>query len=152
MNPPENATGQRHGNITLALSLNSDAGMPLAFASRLAQERQASLTVMHVFGSGQKGRGEIARTQWAVTSRLPADRLREAELMCPLEIAVRRGDPAAEILKSGNSTNQDCIVLGPVDPSQPVEAGRSSIVHRVISEARCPVIVLGRSVADATGG
>ena len=149
--PPENVSGQRHGNITLALSLHSDAGMPLAFASRLAQERQASLTVMHVFGSEQKDRSEIARTQWAVTSRLPADRLREAELMCPLEIVVRKGDPAAEILKFGNSTNQDCIVLGPVDPPQPAEAGRSSIVHRVISEARCPVIVLGRSVADAAG-
>jgi nucleotide-binding universal stress UspA family protein len=144
--PPAPGIGHRPANITLALSLNSDAEMPLAFASRLAQEHQAKLTVMHVFGNEEKDRKGIERTPLAVASQLPADRLRETELMCPLEIAVRKGDPATEILKAESRTNQDFIVLGPVGEAQPLRAGTSNIVHRVISEALCPVIVLGQSL------
>jgi nucleotide-binding universal stress UspA family protein len=136
----------RTGHVTLALSLHSDAEMSLAFASRLAQEHRATLTVMHVFGNEENGEKEIERTPLAVASVLPADKLREAELMCPLEVAVRKGDPATEILKSGSCTNQDFIVLGPIGQPQPVRAGTSSIVHRVVSEALCPVIVLGQSL------
>ena len=126
--------------------------MPLAFASRLAQEHHATLTVMHVFGNEKNGEKELERNPLAVASALPADRLREAELMCPLEIAVRKGDPATEILKSGSCTNQDFIVLGPVGQPQPVQAGTLSIVHRIVRDALCPVIVLGQSLAlSATG-
>lgn len=132
--------------VTLALSLESDAELPLAFASRLAQEHKAQLTVVHVFGRDDKVRDGSGRTPLAVASRLPANRLREAELLCPLEIAIRTGDPATEILKFGAGTDQDLIVLGPAGLPRPVPAGNSSVVHRVITEARCPVIVLGQSM------
>jgi nucleotide-binding universal stress UspA family protein len=144
--PPAPVVGHQRANITLALSLDSDAVIPLAFASRLAQEHQAKLTVMHVFGNEEKDRKEIERTPLAVASQLPAHRLRETELMCPLEIAIRKGDPATEILKAESCTNQDFIILGPVGEAQPLRAGTSNIVHRVISEALCPVIVLGQSL------
>lgn len=142
--PPRPAPGERAGEITLALSLHADAALPLAFASRLAQENGAKLTVMHVFGSDEKGRKEIERTPLAVAAQLPADTLREAGLMCPLEIAIRKGDPATEILKCSSRSIQDFIVLGPVGDTPPLGAGTSNIAHRVISEALCPVIVLGQ--------
>ena len=144
---PAAADGQRPGNITLALSLQSDVATPLAFASRLAQEHHAKLIVLHVFGDENDGHKQNERSPLAVASQLPADRLREAELTCPLEIAVRKGDPATEIVKFGSCTNQDFIVLGPVG-RQPVQTGSSNIIHRVMTEARCPVIVLGQSLAD----
>lgn len=150
--PPAPVSFQRSANVTLALSLRSDAAMPLAFASRLAQEHHANLTVMHVLSSAEKGRREIERTPSAIASQLPADTLREAELMCLLEIALRKGDPATEILKSGSCTNEDFIVLGPVGRPQPLQAGTSDIVHRVISEALCPVIVLGQSLGHSAAG
>lgn len=150
--PPGPAGFQRSANFTLALSLHSDAAMPLAFASRLAQEHHANLTVMHVFNGREKGRKEIDRTPLAVAAQLPAETLREAQLMCPLEIAVRKGDPATEILKAGSCMNQDFIVLGPAGQPQTVPAGASSVVHRVISEALCPVIVLGQSLGHSVVG
>jgi nucleotide-binding universal stress UspA family protein len=150
--PPERAGAPRPGNITLALSLRSDSAVPIAFASRLAQEHQAKLTVMHVFDSEDKVCKDSERTPLAVASQLPAERLREAELMCPLEIAVARGDPATEILKAGTCINQEFIVLGPVGQPGPGPAGRASTVHRIIREARCPVIVLGRFVQHSEPG
>lgn len=150
--PAAPVVGHRPANITLALSLNSDAEMPLGFASRLAQEHQAKLTVLHVFRNGEKSRKEIEPNPLAVASQLPADRLREAELMCPLEIVIRKGDPATEILKAESRTNQDFIVLGPVGEVQPLRVGTSNIVHRVISEALCPVIVLGQSLGQLATG
>ncbi|HEV2132794.1 MAG TPA: universal stress protein [Terracidiphilus sp.] len=150
--PTAPVVGHRPANITLALSLDTDAEMPLAFASRLAQEHQAKLTVLHVFSSEEKGLKEVERTPLAVASQLPADRLREAELMCPLEIAVRKGDPATEILKAESRSNQDFIVLGPVGEAQPLRVGTSNIAHRVISEALCPVIVLGRRLGHSAMG
>lgn len=150
--PPPPVGFRRSAIFTLAVSLASDAAMPLAFASRLAQEHHANLTVMHVFSGREKGRNQIERTPLAVAAQLPADTLREAELMCPLEIAIRKGDPATEILKAGSCMNQDFIVLGPVRQPQTTPAGTSSVVHRVISEALCPVIVLGPSLGNSVMG
>ena len=150
--PPTPVFGQPAGEITLALSLDSEAALPLAFAARLAQENGAKLTVMHVFGNERKRRREIERTPLAVASQLPADMLREAGLLCPLEIAIRKGDPVMEILKYGSRSNEDFIVLGPVSETQPLRAWTSNIVQRVISEAHCPVIVLGPSLGILNNG
>ncbi len=150
--PSALAHNQRSGHITLAISLHSDVEFPLAFASRLAQDHQAKLTVLHVFGGEEKSRKEIERTPLAFASQLPAERLREAEMLCPLEIAAPKGDPATEILKFGSCTNQDFIVLGPIGQPHSAQPAGSIIVHRVISEARCPVIVLGPSVGGAAHG
>lgn len=150
--PPAPAGSQRPAIFTLALSLASDAAMPLAFASRLAQDHHAHLTVMHVFSGREKGRNQMEQTPLALAAQLPAELLREAELVCPLEIAVRKGDPATEILKSASCTNQDFIILGPVGQPQTVPAAASGVVHRVIGEALCPVLVLGPSLGHSVMG
>ena len=152
VSPAAPGASGRVGQITLALSLRSDPGVALAFASRLAHEQRSKLTVMHVFGDEEKGRKDIERSPLAFASQLPADAVGEAELLCPLQIAVRKGDPATEILKSAGCTNQDFIVLGPVGQPQPVPAGRWSTVHRVIGAAQCPVILLGNSVRVSAQG
>lgn len=138
------------GRITLALSLRSDCEAPLGFACRLAQEHHAHLTVMHVFGYRNRDSNIIDRTPMEVASRLPAEMLREAELQCPLEITVREGDAASEILKYDACTNQDFIVLGSPGAPSAVASASASVVHRVVSEARCPVIILGQPAPVAT--
>ena len=134
------------GRITLAISLSSDCEIPLKFASRLAQEQHAQLTVMHVFSGGSRNVTRINEAPAAVASRLPENALREAQLFCPLEIAVREGDPADELLNFAASTNQDFIILG--SPGSPGGSGGAGIVHRIVSEALCPVILLSQAVSD----
>ncbi len=129
------------GRISLALSLQGDSGMHLNFACRFAQENQAHLTVLHVFNTKCKRIPVDVRTPIAVAARLPAPALTEASLFCPLEIAVREGDPAREILKFDSCTNQDFIILGSPEVPPNARLQNTSVVHRVVAEARCPVIV-----------
>ncbi len=132
------------GRITLALSLRSDCDIPLKFASRLAQEHHAQLTVMHVFSGSGGNVTRINETTASVASRLPAETLREAELLCPLEIAVREGDAADELLKYAASTNQDFIILGsPALPGEHASRG-AAITRKIVSEALCPVFILSQ--------
>ncbi|SPE29851.1 hypothetical protein SBA5_720022 [Candidatus Sulfotelmatomonas gaucii] len=135
------------GRITLALSLRSNSEMPLAFASRLAQEQKSHLTVMHVFTGGDNGVAPFGRSPMSVASRLLSAGLREAELFCPLEIAVREGDPAEEILRYQAETNQDYVVLAGPRAQCAASSDRVCAAHRITSGARCPVIMLGRSTA-----
>jgi nucleotide-binding universal stress UspA family protein len=140
------------GRVTLGLSLTSDAGMLLRFASRFAQEHHAHLAMLHVFSGSYGNVQAIDRTPAAIASRLPAQTLREAQLLCPLEIAVREGDLATELLKYDTTANQDFLILGSAGvPLQPARTG-SCVFSRVVNEVRCPVIVLGQSMGAAADG
>jgi nucleotide-binding universal stress UspA family protein len=133
-----------YGRIVLALSLHSDCTIPMAFASRLAQENKASLTVIHVFEGKDHCLQHFGRTPLSVALRLPQSVLKEAELFCSLEFSVREGNPAAEILKHCNNAEQDFIVLGltgprPNDPSQ-----SANVLRGILTKATCPVIILSQ--------
>ena len=130
--------------ITLAISLHSNCDIPLKFASRLAQEHHAHLTILHVVSGSGGNVARIDQTPAAVASRLRAETLREAELLCPLEIVVRAGDPADELLKYVASTNQDFLILGsPIAPGES-ESGGAGIANRIVNEAMCPVFLLSQ--------
>ncbi|MFP5206968.1 MAG: universal stress protein [Acidobacteriota bacterium] len=132
------------GRIGLALSLRFDSETALAFAGRLAQQHHATLTVMHVFGDREPlPPGE--RTPAAIAARLPAGALREARLLCPLEIAALSGDPAAAILNS-EAASLDFLLLGAPRSPYPDRAG-AGVVHRVVGQAPCPVLLLGHRAA-----
>jgi nucleotide-binding universal stress UspA family protein len=136
------------GRISLALSLKSDAEVALGFASRFAQERHSRLAILHVFNEGENA-AKQDRTPLRVASLLPASTLREAELFCPLEIIIREGDAANEILKYDAATNQDFIILRSPGPPRATAAELPGVSQRIIKEARCPVIILGQATTDA---
>lgn len=132
------------GGIVLAVSLRSDCTVPLAFACRLAQEHRTSLKVIHVFDDDDKTIPSVERSPISVASRLPLSVLREAELFCPVEVTVREGDPASEILKYNRSADQGFLVLGPIAASSRSSSENVTLLHRVMSEACCPVITFGQ--------
>lgn len=132
------------GGIALAVSLHSDCTIPLAFACRLAQEHRTSLKVIHVFTEDDRGVLSIERSPVYIASRLPLSVLREAELFCPLEITVRVGDPASELLKYNCSGDQGFLVLGPAAITTQGRAEQTNVLHRVMNEACSPVITFGQ--------
>jgi hypothetical protein len=137
-------------SITLAISLDSECDVPVGFASRLAQELHARLTLLHVFN--RENEGKLPQTPEALVSWLPSPTWREAELFCPTEIRVREGDPADEILRHSASTSQDLLIL--CSPGEmPGLSWKTSVCYRVISGAQCPVIVLKKqaSLVELTG-
>jgi len=125
-------------NVTLAVSLDSDCDVPLAFACRFAQELRAKLTILHVISH----RNCDAPTPTQIASRLPNPTWREAELFCPTEIRIREGEAAEEILRHGASTNQDLMILCSPGLSSPTPDRRTSVTSRVLEEAQCPIFVL----------
>jgi nucleotide-binding universal stress UspA family protein len=134
------STGTLIRNITLAVSPDSKCEVPLGFASRLAQEQHAKLSLLHVFDT--KAGGTSARTPQAVASRLPSQTWREAELFCPIELIVREGDTTDEILKHCTSTKQDLLILcSPGDVTSQL-AFRRGVSSSIIAGAHCPVFVL----------
>lgn len=133
------------GGITLAVSLHSDCTVPLAFACRLAQEHRTLLKVVHVFTDDGRGVLSFDQSPISIASRLPLSVLREAELFCPLEITVREGEAALEILKYTNSGDQGFLVLGPIATTAESQTEQASVLHRVISDACCPVITFGQN-------
>lgn len=137
------------GSVTLALSPGGDFSFPLAFASRLAQEQRAKLTVLHVFDPVDRQADRAGWTPAAVASLILEPAIKEAGLCCPVEILVREGDAAAETLRYVNSVKQDFLILGPL------HAGPSdcaAVLCKVACGARCPVMFLGGSIAAVAGG
>jgi nucleotide-binding universal stress UspA family protein len=132
-------------SISLAISQDSECDVQLGFASRLAQELHARLTLLHVFNREDKE--APLQTPEAVASWLPSPTWREAELFCPTEIRVREGDPADEILNHCVSTNQDLLILCSAG-AMPGQSWRTSASHRVLSGAQCPVIVLKKEAGS----
>lgn len=148
LSPRSEAPARR---VTLALSLGADFSFPLAFASRLAQERRAKLTVLHVSNPVDKHADKAGWTPEAVASLILAPATREAGLFCPVEALVREGDAAAEILNYVNSVKQDFLVLGPAGPLHSNSSLCAAVVREVVNGARCPVMLLGDSIAAAAG-
>jgi nucleotide-binding universal stress UspA family protein len=132
--------------VLLPLSLQSDIGLHLRFACHLALSHQARLTVLHAFGNRGTNERWSERTPVAVEARLPISDLRQEGILCPMDVAVCEGEPAKAILKFDATRQHDLIVMGGPGRVTLPQNYRNGVVHNVIAEARCPVIVLGRSL------
>lgn len=133
-------------NITLAVSPEFRCEVPLSFASRLAQEYRARLTLLHVLDP--ESAGEKASTPQAVIARLPFPTWREAELFCPTQITLRQGQAADEILNHCVSTQQDLLILCSPGNTLSEKAWRDGVTYRTIAGALCPVLI-ARSRSDS---
>lgn len=136
-------------DLTLAVSLDSDWDVPLAFACRFAQELRASLTILHVTSGKNRDLDPAARTPIEIATRLSSPAWREAQLFCPTEITIREGDAAEEILKHGASTNQDLMILCSPGISSPGPDWRAGVSCRVLEKAQCPIFVLQKQPGNA---
>jgi nucleotide-binding universal stress UspA family protein len=136
-------------NVTLALSLNSDCRIHLGFASRLAQEANAKLTVLHVSECRNSDWDPSACSLDEVVSRLPFETWRESKVLCPSEIRICEGNPAEQILKHTGSGNAGPIVLCSSGAGSELQNSRNSVSYRVLAEAQCPVFILNRPVSEA---
>jgi len=137
--------------VLLPISLRSNVGLHLRFACKLSQLHQARLTVLHAFGDRGTNEHPWERTPVAVEAKLPISDLKQEGIICPLEIAVCEGDPARAILRFDGTKQHDLIIMGGPGRETLPHIYRNGAVHNVIAEARCPVIVLGRTL-DAEAG
>jgi nucleotide-binding universal stress UspA family protein len=141
---PERATQMKH--ILFATDFSPASQIAVAYAFSLAQENLAALDLLHVLGP-QKA-GELVHPQELV--ELTSHRLRhlipaDADLWCEPNILVEQGDPAEQILVAAKRRQADMIVLGVKAIQGDLGAATRlpwSTAHRVICEARCPVLTV----------
>lgn len=129
--------------ILFATDLAADSPAAAPYAVSLAQETQAGLTLLYVIDS-RKIDGEFVPNNLAETkvSKLHNLVSHEAELWCEPRYVVEQGVPGEKILEVAARQHADLIVLG-AQPgrwlSTHLDAGT---VHKVICEARCPVLTV----------
>ena len=132
--------------ILYATNFGSAAAEAARYAMSLAQEYQASLTLLHVIaGLAAEDAAQreklIAAAQKALRSLLPT----ETQLWREPLMSVQQGPPAETILELAGARKADLIVMGvrhPVGISASATHLPTSVAHRIVSGANCPVLTV----------
>jgi nucleotide-binding universal stress UspA family protein len=124
--------------ILYATDLAADFPVAAPYAISLAQENQAQLALLYVseeFEQPVHFAEEIGRK---LRKLVPE----EADLWCQPHYFVEQGIPADKILETAAERNVDLIVLGAQPARWLASHVNAGTVHKVISEARCPVLTV----------
>jgi len=132
--------------ILYATDFSPESLAALPYATSLAQENQARLTLLHVIGEPKVG--ELVHPEHYVDSTLRQLRKLmppDAELWCEPKFMVEQGPAADKIMEVAIARGADLIVLGV--RSAEGRMGVTThllrpITHRVITQAQCPVLTV----------
>jgi nucleotide-binding universal stress UspA family protein len=132
--------------ILYATDFSPESLSALPFAVSFAQEHQARLTLLHVVGA-PKVNELVHAEQYAESTlrRLKTLVPAEAETWCEPNYRVEHGSEADKIMEIANALGADLIVLGVRGAEGGMGAAThlvESIAHRVVTEARCPVLTV----------
>jgi universal stress protein E len=108
-------------------------------AYQLRDALNANLSLLHVVAPGGAEKGTLEQRLLAASSRLA---LRARHAGPGVELVVRCGRPAA--VAAEEARNADLAIIGPHHPGALMDALRGTFVERLLSEARCPVLVTRR--------
>ena len=132
--------------ILYATDFSPESLAALPYATSLAQENQARLTLLHVIGEPKVG--ELVHPEQYVDSTLrqlqklvPSD----VELWCEPKFMVEQGLAADKIMEVAIARGADLIVLGVRGAEGRMGATTHllrPIAHRVVTQAQCPVLTV----------
>jgi nucleotide-binding universal stress UspA family protein len=128
-------------SIVFATDLEIGAFRPAQYASALAEEVNARLTLLHVSKPGLHHADtpeKLLKAQLAKKLRqlLPGD----AELWCRPNVRVEFGNSSEEILRVADSESADLIVVGVRENVTMGDHAPWSRTSQVIQNAKCPVL------------
>lgn len=128
-------------SIVFATDLEIGAFRPAQYASSIAEEMNARLTLLHVRKPGPK---DAAISQPDVELRL-AHTLRQllppdAELWCKPKVRVEAGNASEEVLRAAQSESANLIVIGVREKSPLADHSPWSTFSQIIRGASCPVL------------
>jgi nucleotide-binding universal stress UspA family protein len=132
----------RPRQVLLATSFRPGNSVCTGFASAFAELHDAQLTMLHVLDAGGMSEQQRERARVAARQKLSAYIPNEARLGRQPVITIREGDPSAKILEESSSFPNDLIILGSPSSSMVSRILTGSVVHHVITEARCPVVTI----------
>ena len=129
--------------ILYATDLAAEFPAAAPYAISLAQENQAHLILLHVIENRKTG--EPVSSSDVVDSKMRKLRQLvppEAELWCQPGCCVEPGAPAEKILTVANRLHTDLIVLGARPAKSLATHLDMGTVHKVVSQATCPVLTV----------
>jgi len=116
----------------------SDAAVDRAYQLRDALNSRLSL--LHVVTPGGAEKGTLEQRLLAASSRLA---MRARHSGPGVELAVLSGRPAG--IAAEQARNASLAIIGPHHPGALMDALRGTFVERLLSDARCPVLVARRA-------
>jgi nucleotide-binding universal stress UspA family protein len=137
---PELPSQRELRQVVYATDFSASAESAAAYAVSVAQEHQASLTMLHVVSGSAAPAAPLAPD--VLTARLQGLVPPEAELWCKPEFAVEFGEPAEGILKAAEERQADLIVLGVRRPAPSFAHPRAATAYQVVCRAPCPVLTV----------
>jgi nucleotide-binding universal stress UspA family protein len=135
------------GRVLLATSLHPGSSLLTSVANAVAKSNNSHLTILHVLDTAGMDRQQREIARLTAQRKLSALLHYEAEQRSQAVILIREGDTARCILDEAGSMSQDLVILGSPRPSTVSYLPFDSIVHRVLLESRCPVLLVNASTA-----
>jgi nucleotide-binding universal stress UspA family protein len=129
--------------ILYATALEADYPVAAPYAVSLAQENQAHLVLLHVIEDPKAG--DLVASPEVVDfeeRRLQQLVSQQAGLWCDPTYVVEQGPAAEKILDVAKRRHTDLIVLGARPAKELATHLNIGTVHKVVSQARCPVLTV----------
>ncbi len=135
-------------SIVLATDLPVGSWRAAQYATSLAREARATLTVLHVVSKHLRKNEHPSVTAAGDTERelrqlVPDD----AELRKHVHFKVATGNPAEEILRAAKHPRADLIVMGARERSTLADHAPWATLSHVIRQAHCPVLAVQPHIA-----
>ena len=129
--------------ILYATNLSTDAPVAAPYAISLAQENQAHLVLLHVIEDPKAGdlvdSPEVTDLKERKLQQLVTE---QAGLWCEPTYIVEQGPAAEKILDVAKRRPTDLIVLGARSAKGLATHMNMGTVHKVVSQAKCPVLTV----------
>lgn len=139
---PERAAEIRE--ILFATDFGPGASAAMSYAFSLAQENEASLSLLHVIEDVKAAARDPKQSVAEVLSRLDLMVPSEADLWCRPKTLVEYGPPAQRILSVAKERNADLIVLGLKKSGHPAAVSHlpTGTAYQIVLQASCPVLTV----------
>ena len=124
-------------SILLPTDLQPDSFRATQYGVALAEEGNASLTLLHVSDKAQTSASRES-TRLEMQQLVPED----AALWCKPIFRVESGDPTETILTVADQTHADLIVLAVSHPHVLADHAHWSVASRIVRFAECPVLTV----------
>ncbi len=126
--------------ILWATDFSEESKLALPFATLLAEEFQANLTVFHVAPKTGLPVRDQAGMEAYLLNKLKRLAPHSRFPRCTLTHAVAMGEPAEEIIKAARLAKADLVILGLHSSVRFTSHLPERLSYRVLSDATCPVL------------
>ncbi len=121
--------------ILVPVDFSEETPEVIEAAAMLARRNRSQLVLLHVAPDGRAEADEAG------------DRLERLERYLreegiPVSIAIRRGEPAREIVACGGAVAADCIIIGRHDHAPAATAAAGPVTRYVEEQAGCTVVAV----------